>query len=381
MKQEWQHKVLVFSFFLLLCLPLTKTLVDNKNEVLSSENRTSVAFPTFNSKSRSNPIRSIVQYVQAIKAYYADNFGFRNQLLSLFRFYKLSIFDVDPHNEMVVKGTDNWYFLGNYYNNVIQESKGITYFSESQLQIIETNIKTIYEDCKIHGIKVYIAIAPNKHSVYGQYLPIIKSEHPTKLEQLVIRMNQQQIPIIDLKEDFTSYPNFRLFYKNDTHWNSLGAFLGYHRLMDFIVQDFPRLRVLSVDDFKMDTLTTVTSDLTRMLSLEIPEESLIMEPKCVSNVQNANQELSIPADYNKTSNVYEVRFINNTQPLKVLVFRDSFFDEMIPFVKESFGESVFIWSLYERSLLDIEKPDLVIWEVVEREIENLSFVYDNRQLH
>ena len=143
--------------------------------------------------------------------------------------------------------------------------------------------------------------------------------------------------------------------------------------MDFIVRDFPGLKVFSMNDFKLDTMTSETHDLTGMLSLKLPEDSVIMEPKFISHAKPEKNKLPVPDYYTRNSNDYEIRFINDHRPLKVLIFRDSFFTAMIPFFKESFGESVFIWSSYDRSLIDIEKPDLIICEVIEREIE----VFDN----
>ena len=369
MKQEWQHKILFFGFILFLCLPTCKMLFDKKNEVLTSENRKSASYPIFRFRGQSDPILSVVKYLHDINAYYSDHFGFRSEFLKIFRFCKVSLFSVNPFPEKVVMGDNHWYFLGNSFSEVIKESKGITCFSESQLKIIENNINIIGEDCRLRGIKLYVAIAPNKHTVYGQYLPIIKSKKPTKLEQVISRMKRHQLNIIDLKRDFSIYHDKRLFYLHGTHWNSFGSFLGYRTLMDYIIRDFPGLKMFSINDFKLDTIISETNDLIGMLDLKIPEEEVIMEPKYASNAQQESPKLPVPDYYTRSSNGYEVRFVNNKRPFKVLIFRDSFFNAMIPFFKESFGESVLIWSGYDRRLIDIEKPDLIICEVVEREID------------
>ena len=376
MKQEWQNKILVFGFLLFLCLPTGKMLFDNKKEeILPGENRKSVSSPKFSARDKSNLFGTVVNYLPNLNAYYPDHIGFRSELLAIFRFCKVSLFSVNPFPEKVVQGTNNWYFLGNSFSDVIKESKGIIWFDESQLDIIENNIKTIGEDCRQRGIKLYVTIAPNKHSVYGQYLPIIKSEHPSKLEQVVSRMDHNRISIIDLKRDFSKYSDKRLFYLHGTHWNSFGAFLGYRTLMDCIVRDFPDLKVLSLNDFKFDTTTSFTNDLIRMLFLTIPEDEVILEQEYVSNARQEKTRLPVPDSYTRNSNDYEIRFINKSRPLKVLIFRDSFFIAMIPFFKETFGESVFIWSGYDRRLIDIEKPDLIICEVIEREIDTFDNIH------
>ena len=60
---------------------------------------------------------------------------------------------------------------------------------------------------------------------------------------------------------------------------------------------------------------------------------------------------------------------------KVLIFRDSFTISMIPYISQTFGEVNYIWSHdlneYEKVINDY-KPDIVIYESVERYIENLK---------
>ncbi|MCX6250045.1 MAG: hypothetical protein NTX61_04760 [Bacteroidetes bacterium] len=340
MKHERQHKILVFGFILFLCLPTIKMLIDYKKETFAS---------------------------------YSDHLGFRSEFLAIYQFCKVSVFSVNPFPEKVVMGTNHWFFLGNSFSDVIKESKGITCFSEPQLDSIENNIETIRNDCRQRGIKLYVAIAPNKLTVYGQYLPIIKSDRPTKLEQVINRMKHDEINIIDLKRDFPRYSDKRLYYLHGTHWNSFGGFIGYLTLMEFIVRDFPGLKVFSMHDFNLDTITSDTNDLTGMLSLKIPEDEVIMKPKYLSTTTQEKARLPVPDHYNRNPNEYEIRFVNNGKPLKALIFRDSFFNALIPFFKESFGESVFIWSAFDRNLIDVEKPDLIIYEVIEREID----VFDN----
>lgn len=375
MKQDWQSKILVFGFLLVLALPMARMFIENKKGILTSENRNSAPFPSFNLNGQSGPYEAVIQYVKDINAYCSDHIGFRSDFLAIYRYYKLSLFSVSPYPDEVVLGTNHWYFLGNSHGDVIKESKGIIYYSESELNFIEKNINAIGEDCLKRGIKVYVAIAPNKLSVYGQYLPIIKSEHPTKLDQIIKGMKNYNINIIDLKRDFPNYNNRRLFYMHGTHWNSFGAFLGYRTLMEYIVRDFPELKMLSLDDFKLNTVISGSDDLTGMLSLKIPEEDVVMEPKYNCNVIQQDDKLTIPDYFSGNPENYEIRYINSTRPHKVLIFRDSFFIAMMPFIKDSFGESVFIWTPYDRRVLEIEKPDLVICEMVERNIEDFGNIH------
>ena len=69
--------------------------------------------------------------------------------------------------------------------------------------------------------------------------------------------------------------------------------------------------------------------------------------------------------------MYESRYIGNANKFKILVFHDSFFNGMSKFFKESFGETVFVWSDLQFGLVEKEKPDILIYERVERDIDML----------
>jgi alginate O-acetyltransferase complex protein AlgJ len=372
MKKKWYNKLLVFGFILVLCLPLSKMLMDGKSGVLPGENRKGAVLPVFSLRSQSTPYASVLQYMQNLNDYFSDHIGYRSKLLGIFRFIKSSIFAVNPYPEKVIGGTDHWYFLGDSFEEVVKESKGIIWFSESQLNLIESNLKTIARDCNDRGINLYVAIAPNKHTVYGQYLPIIKSEHATKLEQVMMRLKNDHINFIDLKRDFAQCREKRLFHRNDTHWNSFGAFSGYSTLMDYIVQDYPENKVLSLNDFIPDTITSNKGDLTAMLSMNIMEKRVILKSNYVSNARKEKDKLNVPDYYFRNPDDYEIRYSNRDCPLKALIFRDSFFDELIPWLSDTFGESVFIWYQYQKNVVDVEKPDLIIYELIERDIDYLA---------
>ena len=59
-----------------------------------------------------------------------------------------------------------------------------------------------------------------------------------------------------------------------------------------------------------------------------------------------------------------------TAELKALVFRDSFFHSLEPYLSENFKEVVYLWKDYDQKnieeLLTVFKPDIVIEETAER---------------
>ncbi len=73
----------------------------------------------------------------------------------------------------------------------------------------------------------------------------------------------------------------------------------------------------------------------------------------------------------------------------MLVLHDSFFNQLKPFVSESFGEVLYVWQYYDATtlvffnkdklsaLLDIYQPDFVIEETVERYLGRFLITNDH----
>ena len=65
---------------------------------------------------------------------------------------------------------------------------------------------------------------------------------------------------------------------------------------------------------------------------------------------------------------------SDTTAPKILVIRDSFGDQLIPFLKEPFSESVFIFDGWDyglnKEIIETVKPDIVIFLGLETHIEN-----------
>ena len=79
--------------------------------------------------------------------------------------------------------------------------------------------------------------------------------------------------------------------------------------------------------------------------------------------------LMVPGNYTRKPTDYEQRYTSEANDLKILMFGDSFSTSLIKFLKESFGESVFIWHYrFNKQLIIDEKPDIVINEIVERNL-------------
>jgi hypothetical protein len=282
----------------------------------------------------------------------------------------MKIFHVSPIPSDVVIGESGWLFLGDKFGADIKESKGISVFSKQEIEKATKNILSYNAFLAEKKIKFYFCIAPNKLSVYNSYLPIQKSSRFTKVQQLTKELGKYQLNVIDLKDQFNLLPDIRLYHKHDSHWNQAGAFLGYLSIMKRIKKDFPGVSILKIEDFIINTTNSPYGDLTKnMLHMRVSEADITLTSIHKSTVVVSERLSILPKSWIPRFEGYTQRFKCEGKPLKVLVFCDSFFLNMVPFINRSFGETLVLNCLMNKDIVDTEKPDIIINETIERDID------------
>lgn len=307
----------------------------------------------------------------AISDYFQSS-GFRKILFNTYRDLNIKIFGISPWPEKVLFGTQGWLFLGNSFGNVIKESKGIDTFDLRQLSMIRNNFRNFEKWRGKQSFSFYLAIAADKSSVYGEYLPIRKANRPTKADQVIKVLSEIGIKVIDLKKSLSSKNNIRLYDKTGTHWNGYGAFLGYQALMSAIKKDFPDIPVRSVNEYSIDSSTASQLGLSRMLSLEIKERRIMLNPRYPLKTTREHDQYKVPEYFIGSSDDYEIRLANTDKKYSILIFRDSFFINMMKYLVNDFKNEVFLWDKMNREIILKTKADIVVFEVVERELDFLT---------
>lgn len=367
---------MILTFALMISLPLLLQLLGVNLNAKNTENRKLKERPTFSlaqtKEGKGVPrkllgiYRDVISFKNAYDRYYKDNFILKNSLFKGYYFIQNDLFGVDPLPQKVVKGTNGWFFLGESYSNVITESKGIVSFKPEELDKIKTGLLSKKAWLDAQNIDFYVAVAPNKHSIYGEELPIIKGAKQTKLEQLKALLKAEELDFIDLSDSFPKKSTLRLYHKTNTHWNDYGAYWGYKALLSKIMEKHPTLQIPHLADFEMTVEISDQEDLTGMLNINVEEDRIVLN-KSDEIAQEIQSALPIPE---KTKN-YVFHYTSTINQVKVLTFRDSFFTTLMKFMKESFGESVYIWGAFDKKVVKAENPNIVVWEIVERDLDVL----------
>jgi len=134
----------------------------------------------------------------------------------------------------------------------------------------------------------------------------------------------------------------------------------------------PMSDTLSLSHFTIDTVALLSGDLVAMLDIKKQEWSPILLPVFEPHGVRTAETSDVSADTSGPDPMVE-RYRNPHKQRKILIFRDSFCDGMIPFLKETFGETVLIRGVhFDTTMIRTEQPDLVVTEVVERNLDMLA---------
>jgi len=342
------------------------TPIVTQKENWSNENRELASFPDLNV--------NIWRIPSAYTKYYNDHFPFRNELRLMGTYIKYNIFNITPKPDVVQIGEEGWLFLST--DDTRQIYQGIVLYSEEELKTITKNLEKVEQKLASKGIHFYFMVPPLKHQIYSEYLPegYEKINSYTKRFQLMEYMkNNSSINIIDpyntLKQRKT---DFDLYYKTDTHWNRKGAFLAYQLMVDSLSKAFPSIGVPhEFSDFEITQDYNYKGDLVTLIDLQntFQRTSYHMSPKYESTTDGIR--IGAPMLGELSFQYYNSSTADTTKP-RLLLVRDSFSEYLHPVLSEHFSYTALSWSMkLDTNRINSEKPDVVVFEMMERFIDNL----------
>lgn len=380
-KNSAYHRLFIATFIAVITIPLVGSFVGFRNGNSTAENRIDEKFPRFEVDTRFSEMnilskikdlfRSTRRFIVKFDRFYGENFGFRADFLKLHLNIKSDLLNCNPIPDKVVKGEHGWYFLGDSYSNEIKESMALENFSDRSLKQTLDSVEEHSRWLQQRRIKFYLAVAPNKTSVYGDSLGIVRSDRPTCLEQLMLNA-PDHFRIVDLKSNYPFAKNEQLFLKTDSHWTDYGAYLAYKSLIENIREDFSGTNLPLIQHFRTDTTIVMQQDLTKLLGIFESEKVIKLSPETDINTVIQPKRLQVPVGYNRAPDDYEHRYRSDANHIKAVIFHDSFTTALMKFLQYDFGETVFVWDYgFDKQLILRENPDVVIQIFVERNLEAL----------
>ncbi|MEI7579726.1 MAG: hypothetical protein WCJ58_06900 [bacterium] len=335
----------------------------------SGEQRKLAEFPGINKQIFYHPS----SFLQQFDLFFTDHFGFRSTAIFSYNYFHSVILRISPRDDIVI-GKDGWYFYNSKNDGInIDDYCGYHPFTDSELSIIKQRLLQVKNDGLKNGYQFYLLIAPNKHTIYPEELPLGYSCKigTSRFDQLVVLTKDLEINLIDVRNVLIeNKSNLPVYYQLDTHWNDFGAYLASEELLKKISQDNYSLPVNTIPDFKLKRVISY-HDTAKFISIEghVYENEVLMERP----VNNSMSVLDFFPPYSSSPGRVTIgKTVADNKLPKMLMYRDSFGIAMIPFLENNFSRSVYIWNnQLNLQVVAEEHPNILVYEIVER---NLSWL-------
>lgn len=318
-------------------------------------NETPVKKPAFMATSGIN-----ISFTKETDAYFSRYFGLRNKLVNDSNAIKLAVFKT-AGNDSVIVGEDGWLF----YGSALKDFIGTENLSDLQIEKAAEVIAQVNEYVSDCGSEFLFFVAPNKMSVYGEYMPYYYKEYEGRnnYDRLYAALSSRDdVNFLNVLPELTKEKlNGKLVYhKLDSHWNNYGAALAYEAAMEktsYQATDFTSLSYKIMKNHK--------GDLYGMLL-----------PSGKKKDEQINFDYNFGFEY--TSRFMDVDDLiittsneNAINKANLVMYRDSFGNAFYTFPAQDFATAVFSRSVPYDVYATASNADLVILEIVERNIGNL----------
>lgn len=307
------------------------------------------------------------RYGKDFEAWFNDHFLGRSVLLNFNVFLSKPFFSAQSSSK-VFHGPDNWLFFAG--DHALRNFHNLDVLPEDKLARAADDLNFIGRIRGGKGKKTYLLIAPDKHKVYGEYFPVSAKMRPdsqgrAKLFELAMRKNASGTEVLYLGDTLIENRDKGLLYlKHDTHWNEMGAYIGYLEFMRHVRKSFPDVPVCSVERIVRERGKKAKKDLESFDVNTVPDTTLYPRPvfnrkyKTVEVVEDSHDRPAL------------IRMENPSGKYNLLIVRDSFCIALLPYLGNSFKSVTALWindyQLPKDKIKLFREADIVVWECIER---------------
>lgn len=148
-------------------------------------------------------------------------------------------------------GRNDWLFYTG--DRSLEDYQGTNLMTEAQMAEWKNILNILQAVCDARGIKLVVMVLPNKESVYSEYMPTFQIASQKSSAQLFaehMQANSDVAYVYPLKELLDAKIYYDVYYKQDTHWNDVGGFIGtmaLYRTLGMPEEDILDLNVTAKD--------------------------------------------------------------------------------------------------------------------------------------
>ena len=310
------------------------------------------------------------RYPEAYDSYFKDSLGLRDVLLRWNSLLALRLFGASP-TEQVLLGRDGWYFYTG--NHSVEIFRGLRPLADDELSAWKHGLEARRDWLRGQGIDYVFVIAPNKETVYPDFMPAgLEKLGPTRLEQFAEYMQRNSdLDFLDLRPAFAAArkndgPQNHLYLEEGTHWNARGSMVAYQTILQHLAARIPGLAPLADELWKR--VPYDTSGDTWASNMYIGDLSRQREVGLMREVGTARSRfLNAGLEGSFGPGRKFLRGTEDAQMPRALLFHDSFGPFIENMLAEHFARLECVWSydLDANEVLALQ-PRIVIDMWVER---------------
>ena len=322
-------------------------------------------------------LTNINEYPKKYEEYFNDYLPFRNELVKLKNLSDIFVFK-NIISDGVLLGKAKWLFY--QYYDLTEKYIGIEKynFTEKELEKAKNNLIHFRDELEKKNIDFIFMVCPDKQFIYSKYMPdyikrkSIKSGTDIFVEYI---KNNTDIKVVYPKEELLKYKDkYQLYYKYDTHWNSLGAYIGYTeltRILNIDNKSIESFKILEFDSAYRNSnkdSSLFYNDIARMVSLndikKFRDDIIYILEDYKYTITNITDDWSS----SRISNYNLDNFKNNRN---ILIIKDSYSFEMMDYIITTFKQSEFInIGSFKNENITEYKPDIIVFQSVERYLKD-----------
>ena len=319
----------------------------------NTENKAESGFPEL---SRDN----FSTWPKRFEQWFSDTLPFKTQFIELYRTFQLRN-GLDFVQSDVIRGSDDHLF----YRKTVENYKGISRFTNEELQLIRQNLEGLFDQAQQIGTKCLLYIAPDKEQVTPSFMPekIRRVSPESRGEQTAAYLSDTvQFPVIYPKNELSELAkDYPVYYITDTHWNDLGGWFASGEISSAFSgkkadPGMPKYHFYESDGKDLAGMLGLSEQIPEenAVQIDFDDEVLVWKPESIEHGK--------------------IQRFGSTSPnqKKLLIIGDSFSEYFMRSAIHDVSEILFV-TYGELYRIDIaaEKPDYLVVMLVER---NLPFL-------
>lgn len=298
------------------------------------------------------------QVLGELTDYVEDHFALRQRLITANAALEAALFHTSAQDSVLL-GEEDWLF----YKETVDDYLHTDPLTERELFGAARTLALLSEYAQSCGASLTFTVAPNKASLYPNYLPYvgIPLNGEDDIDRLIPLLEEQGVAYVDLFAPFEERYRERgqvLYHAADSHWTNQGAALAHDTLMEALGGPTRwEGAVWTESTHRGDLYEMVYPTGTRLEQEFVPAQGFAFQAvRPIRGPEDLRIQTECPG-----------------QAGSLLMFRDSFGNTLYPFMASSFGQAVFSRSMpWQMTLLDETGADTVVIELVERNLDYLA---------